>query len=128
MFQVMLTGICNCNCNFNMNVFLENVENSVSKILTEKEMVYHQRLVEMENRLRGVIAGIESCSALRAATPVSNLTTSGPISSASDHFLSVRSRMSVVSYQTEAKMIWCLGVLSKESGADDASKMSGMLL
>jgi hypothetical protein len=101
------------------------VENSVSKILTEKEMVYHQRLEEMENRLRGVMARIESCSALRAATPVSGLATSGPISSASDHFLSVRSRMLVVSYQNEAEMISCLSVLSKESGADDASKMSG---
>jgi hypothetical protein len=120
-----MNGICNCNCNFNMNIFLKNVENSVSQILTEKEMVYHQRLEEMENKLRGVMAEIESCSALRAATPVSNLATSGPISSASNHFLSVRSRMSVASYQTEAEMILCLSALSKESGADEASKTSG---
>jgi hypothetical protein len=88
-------------------------------------MVYHQRLEEMENRLRGVMAGMESCSALRAATPVSNLATSGLISSASDHFLSVRSRMSVASYQTGAEMTSCLSVLSKETGADEASKTSG---
>jgi hypothetical protein len=49
----VMIGTCNCNCNFDMNMFLRNVENSVSKILTEKEMVYHQRLEEMENRLRG---------------------------------------------------------------------------
>jgi hypothetical protein len=61
-----VTGICNCN--FDINMFFKNVENSVSRILTEKEMVYHQRLEEMENKL-------------------SNLATSGPISSASDHFL-----------------------------------------
>jgi hypothetical protein len=102
----VMTGICNCNSNFDMNMFLRNVENSVSKILTEKEMIYHQRLEKMENRL-------------------SNLATSGPISSASDHFLSVRSRVSVTSYQTEAEMTSCLDVLSKESGADEASKTSG---
>jgi hypothetical protein len=67
-------------------------------------MVYHQRLEEMENRLRGVMAGMGTCSALRVATPVSNLATSGPVSSASDHFLSVRSRKSVASYQTEANL------------------------
>jgi hypothetical protein len=71
------------------------------------------------------MAEMESCSALRVATPVSNLATSGPVSSASDHFLSVRSRMLVASYQTEAEMISCLSVLSKESGADEASKTSG---
>jgi hypothetical protein len=40
----VMTETCNCNCNFDMNMFLKNVENSVSRILTEKEMVYHQRL------------------------------------------------------------------------------------
>jgi hypothetical protein len=40
----VMTGICNYNCNFDINMFLKNVKNSVSKILTEKEMVYHQRL------------------------------------------------------------------------------------
>jgi hypothetical protein len=94
------------------------------------------------------------CGALRAATSVSNLAISGPISSASDHFLSVRSRVSQNSvpaicqdsYQTKAKlkvapfismtcstcqasqveatMTWCLSVLSNESGADEASSMS----
>jgi hypothetical protein len=112
------------------------VENSVSKILTEKEMVYHQRLEEMENRLRGFMAGIGSCSALWAATPVSNLATSDSSSFASDHFLSVRSRMSVASYQTEAEMtssevesveasVGEPDGLSKELGADEASKTSG---
>jgi hypothetical protein len=47
----IMTGTCNCNCNFDMNMFLKNVEYSVSRILTEKEMVYHQRLEEVENRL-----------------------------------------------------------------------------
>jgi hypothetical protein len=32
----VMMGTGNCNCNFDMNVFLRNVENSVSKILTEK--------------------------------------------------------------------------------------------
>jgi hypothetical protein len=59
-------------------------KNSVSKILTEKEMINHQRLEEMETRLRGVEAGIESCGVLRAATPVDGLAISGPISSASE--------------------------------------------
>jgi hypothetical protein len=72
------------------------------------------------------MAGIKSCSALQAATPVNNLATSGPISSAYNHFLSVRSRMSMASYQTEAEMILCLSVLSKESGAHEASKTSGL--
>jgi hypothetical protein len=45
----VMTGTCNCN--FDMNMFLKNVENSVSRILSEKEMVYHQRLEEVENRL-----------------------------------------------------------------------------
>jgi hypothetical protein len=54
----VMTGICNCYCNFDINMFLKNVENSVSKILTEKEMVYHQRLEEMENRLRGSWPGL----------------------------------------------------------------------
>jgi hypothetical protein len=75
--------------------------------------------------LRAVEARIESCNALRAATPVNNLTTSGPISSASEHYLSVRSRMSVASYQTEAEMTSCLSVLSNKSGADEASRTSG---
>jgi hypothetical protein len=95
--NVML-GTGNCNCNFDMNMFLKNVENSVSKIMTEKEMVYHQKLEEMESRLRGVMAGMGTCSALWVATPVSNLAASGPVSSASDHFLSVRSRKLVASY------------------------------
>jgi hypothetical protein len=75
--------------------------------------------------LRAVEARIESCDALRAATSVKGLVTSSPISSDSNHFLSVRSRMLVVSYQTEAEMILCLSVLSKKSGADEASKTSG---
>jgi hypothetical protein len=79
----------------------------------------------MENRLRGVEAGIGSCGVLHAATPVGGLATSGPISSESNHFLSVRSRMLVASYQTKAGMISCLSVLSKESGTDEASKTSG---
>jgi hypothetical protein len=33
--------------------------------------------------------------------------------------------MSVASYQTEAEMTSCLSVLSKESGAEEASKTSG---
>jgi hypothetical protein len=82
-------------------------------------------LEEIENRLRVVEARIESCDALRAATSVKGLVTSVPISSESTHFLSVRSRMSVASYQTEAEMISCLSVLSKGSGADEASKTSG---
>jgi hypothetical protein len=45
----VMTGTCNCN--FDMNMFWKKVENSVSRILTEKEMVYHQRLEEVENRL-----------------------------------------------------------------------------
>jgi hypothetical protein len=124
------------NCNFDMNMFLRNVENSVSKILTEKEMVYHQRVEEMENRLRGFMAGIGPCSFLRAATTVSNLATSDSSSFASDHFLSVRSRMSVASYQTEAEMMSSevesveasVGEpdgLFKELGAIEASKTSG---
>jgi hypothetical protein len=116
-----------------MNIFFENVKNSVSKILTGKEMVYHQRLEEIEDRLRAVEARIESCSVLRAATPVNNVATSSPISSASDHYLSVRSRVSQnsvtsirqVSYQTEAKMTLCLSVLSNESGVNEASRTSG---
>jgi hypothetical protein len=40
----VMTRTCNCNCNFDMNMFLKNVENSVSRILTEKEMVYHQEV------------------------------------------------------------------------------------
>jgi hypothetical protein len=94
-----------CNCNFDMNMSLKNVEDSVLRILTEKERVYYQRLEEVENGL-------------------SNLATSGPISSASDHFLSVRSRMLVASHQSEAEMISCLSVLSKDSGVDEASKTS----
>jgi hypothetical protein len=47
----VMTGTCNCNCDFDMNMYLKNVENSVSRILTKKEMVYHQRLEEVENRL-----------------------------------------------------------------------------
>jgi hypothetical protein len=82
------------NCNFDMNMFLRNVEISVSKILTEKEMVYHQRLEEMENRLPGFMAGIGPCSALRAATTVSNLTTSD------------LSFFCLISYLSEAEYRW----------------------
>ena len=77
-----------------MNMFLKNVENSVSKILTEKEMVYHQRLEEMESRLRGVMVGMGT------SKTTASLATAGPVSSASDRFLSVRSRKSVASYRT----------------------------
>jgi hypothetical protein len=115
-----------------MNMFFKNVKNSVSKFLTGKEMIYHQRL-EIEERLRAVEARIESWSALRAATPVDGLPTSGPISFASDHYLSVRSRVSQksitsirqASYQNEAEMTSCLSVLSNKSGADEASRTSG---
>jgi hypothetical protein len=107
-----------------MNMFFFLCEKFCINFLIGKEMIYHQKLEEMENRLRAVEVRIESCNALRAATSVKNLATSGPISSDSDHYLSVRS-MLVASYQTEAEMISCLSVLSNESGADEASKSSG---
>jgi hypothetical protein len=74
------------------------VKNSVLKVLTGKGMICYQELEEIENRLRAVEARIESCNALRAATSVKDLVTSGPIPSESNHFLSVRSRMLVASY------------------------------
>jgi hypothetical protein len=141
-------------CNFDMNMSLKNVESSVLKFLTEKEMIYHQRLVEIEDRWRTAEARIEYCGTLRAATPVNNLATSGPISSDSDHYLSVRSSVSQNSVttllqdssqtednlkvapfismtcstcrasQVENTMTSCLSVLSNESGADEASRMS----
>jgi hypothetical protein len=134
----MPTSMCQCSdCPFgqvhveaakfkvSMNMFFKNVKNSVSKVLNGKGMICHQELEEIENRLTAVEARIESCDALRAANSVKGLVTSGLISSDSNHFLSVRSRMLVASYQTEAEMISCLSVLSNKSGVDEASKTSG---
>jgi hypothetical protein len=68
-----MTGICNYNCNFDMNMSLKNVENSVSRILTEKEIVYHQRLEEMENRLP-----LEAALNTSRPTLVMNMLLNGP--------------------------------------------------
>jgi hypothetical protein len=81
-----------------MKMFFKNVKNSVLKVLTGKGMICHQELEDIENRLRVVEARIESCDALQAATSVKGLVTSGLISSDSNHFFSVRSRMSVASH------------------------------
>jgi hypothetical protein len=63
----VMTGTCDCNYNFfDMNMFLKNVENSVSRILTEKEMVYHQRLEEVGNRLSNLATCLCSVQRFRS--------------------------------------------------------------